>query len=81
MKTAIQELILTAKIMSKLSGDSGFVGRSMLAIIENENLLEKEKQQIIEAHFNGYENGNDYARTGIGEFKDAEQYYNKTFKD
>lgn len=49
MKSAMQELEQTAKAMSKLSGDSGFVGRSILSIIENESLLEKEKQQIIDA--------------------------------
>lgn len=75
MKTAMNELILTAKIMSKLSGDSGFVGRSMLAIIENENLLEKEKQQIIDAYQQGYNNA--YFANPLNK----EQYYKQTFKD
>jgi hypothetical protein len=48
--TTLQELIKDFTELSKKEGDSGFVGRSVLAIIKNKGYLEKEKQQIIEAH-------------------------------
>jgi len=54
MKTAMQELIKDFTELSKKEGDSGFVGRSVLAIINNKKYLEKEKEQISDAWLDGY---------------------------
>jgi|GEM_PF-6413581 len=64
MKSAMQELIYFVKTELKLSGYEH-------ADILNKcnTLLEKEKQQIIEAY-----------RTGVWENFTAEQYYNKKFE-
>lgn len=53
--TPIQELIEEFKKLSKLGGDSGFVGRSALGVIEKLNSENKEHQHLIEAHTNGEE--------------------------
>ena len=76
MKTAMQELIIDFKELSKKGGDSGFVGRSVLSIINNRNYLEKEKEQIENAVT--YGNRQDYydATEKLGN-----HYYNQTFKN
>jgi hypothetical protein len=55
--TTLQELIKDFTELSKKEGDSGFVGRSVLAILKNKGYLEKEKEQIVKAFDEGYENG------------------------
>jgi hypothetical protein len=67
MKTAMQELIEHLDIEMKQKG-----------IIPNWNMyLEKEKEQIIKSHIDGF----DYI---VAEFKKqeyAEEYFNKTYKN
>jgi hypothetical protein len=52
--TALQQLINDFEELSKKEGDSGFVGRSVLAIIKNKNYINKEKEQISDAWLDGY---------------------------
>jgi hypothetical protein len=54
MTTAIQDLIKDFTELSKKEGDSGFVGRSVLSIINNKKYAEKEKEQISDAWLDGY---------------------------
>ena len=54
MTTAIQDLIKDFTELSKKEGDSGFVGRSVLAIINNKKYAEKEKELISEIWLDGY---------------------------
>ncbi len=75
MKSAMQELIDKFTELAKKEGDGGFVGRSVIAIINNNNFLEKEKQIIIEAYSEG--NASDFN----GHLNGSEQYYNETFKN
>lgn len=57
--TILQEIIKDFTELSKKEGDSGFVGRSVLAIIKNKGYLEKEKEQIIHTFLKGkFEGGN-----------------------
>jgi hypothetical protein len=59
--TVLQELINDFTALSKGEGDSGFVGRSVLAIIQNKKYLEKEKEQIINSFLKGkFEGGSKY---------------------
>jgi hypothetical protein len=74
MITAMQELIDS---FYKRPQDFRYLG---LIISECEKLLEKEKQQIIEAFVQGRDNSIDYFTEN--DFKLTEEnYYNKTFKD
>jgi hypothetical protein len=98
MKTAIQELIELFNHELKLgeatlSNDEGYMLK--WAIFNAKSLLEKEKEQIIDAHFNGM----DKLATSLSEFlpikhtmsviqeiknggdihEDGEQYYNQTY--
>lgn len=50
--TIVEEIIKDFTEMSKKGGDAGFVGRSVLAIIENKQYLEKEKQQNLSLSLN-----------------------------
>ena len=42
--------------------------------------IEMEKEQIIEAHFNGCETGEMFNNENRAFITDSEQYYNETFK-
>jgi predicted secreted protein len=78
--TIIQELIKDFTEMSKKEGDSGFVGRSVLAIIKNKGYLDKERTQIISAFNQGYREGEiqEYnSENDVSQFDDGENYYNK----
>lgn len=69
--TALQELINDFTEMAKKEGDSGFVGRSVLAIIKKNGYLEKEKEQIINAFLKGkFEGGNRFDDS-------SKEYYEK----
>lgn len=83
MKTAMQELIEKLKELRDLHPISGNFqerisrAKYVFAITEAEKLLEKEKQQIIEAWENGYNQG-----ACINEDDDkyhGTQYYTSTF--
>lgn len=65
MKTAMQELIL------KLPNE--FIADNPSIILE---LLEKEKEEIIDAHINGQSN---YHFSLESRTEEAEQYYNQTY--
>jgi hypothetical protein len=80
-QTALQQLINDFTELSKKEGDSGFVGRSVLAIVKNKKYLEMEKKQIIDSFNEGWLQCNIY---GLPEksrkhFETAEQYYSETF--
>jgi hypothetical protein len=45
-----------------------------------EQAKEMEKEQIIEAHFNGCETGEMFNNENRAFITDSKQYYNKTFK-
>ena len=72
MKTAMQELI-------EWYNQEHFVKTTFHIQLLNkfESLLEKEKEQIIDAYENGV--GHENERNLSGEFTCAEQYYNQTF--
>lgn len=77
MKTALMDLIEWVKEQEQISlnlNDAG--GLVMLALVKKKvesGLLEKERQQIIDAHFEG---GKDVSTRDVD---DAEQYYNSTY--
>jgi hypothetical protein len=77
--TALQELIKDFTEMSKKEGDSGFVGRSVLAIIKNKGYLDKERTQIINAYDLGSLSDMKYPdpKTVI---ENGEQYFNVNFE-
>jgi peptide deformylase len=79
MKTAMQELI--DKIQYSIDVQSGVsltetqVNTLKTVMLIAETLLEKEKEQIIEAWYNGGTNG-----MGLFETNTGEEYYNKNYK-
>ena len=81
MKTAMQELIewcnscLTDKTMS----DGGRIALEV-TIVRANDLLEKEKEQIINAHTNAYLIGEDNISVEDAN-KASEQYYNQTYNN
>ena len=77
--TALQELIRDFTELSKKEGDSGFVGRSVLAIIKNKGYLDKERMQIINAYDSGSLSDMQYPdhKTVI---ENGEQYFNVNFE-
>jgi len=71
MKTAMQDLI------EYLNGDT-YAG--VCDIVERaEELLEKEKEQIIDDYRNGKVNGYDAINEGASANITADEYYNKTY--
>ncbi len=69
MKTAIQELMELDNFL-KIMG----------VTIEWEKYLEKEKQQIINGHWAGWEDAYDYLREDNNErARQAEEYYEETY--
>ena len=66
--TALQNLIETIDYMIK-SGDNNLLPLRIYAV----NLLEKEKEQIVEAFYQGRNFYNDFD-------DDPELYYNETYK-
>lgn len=79
-KTAIEELI--EKMYESYNWKhSTFQEKAGIASCINKakRMLEKEKKQILDAHQDGFYNGQDYAKTGKGEFKDSNHYYNEKF--
>ena len=71
MKTAMQELI---------EWTNQYEGKMISAnqvVLKAYKMLEKEKEQIIEARIDGDEN---YSLIGGKRYEYAEQYYNQTYK-
>jgi len=75
MKTAMQELIIILKEHADLTQNLRVKQAYLNSIcaIEDFKLLEKEKQQIIDSANHGVDFKN-------SPFKNAEDYYNETFK-
>lgn len=74
VKTPMQELIDFA--INKFGSDSDVAN---LIICEAMILKKKEKKHIIDASLQGFHDGQDYAATGTGQYKNSEEYYNKTY--
>jgi hypothetical protein len=70
MKTAMQEHF------EWLQENQLYFGIPIEAIDNAEDLLEKEKEQIIQARIDGDEN---YSLVGGKRYEYAEQYYNETY--
>jgi len=68
MKTAIQELIDKSK-------ESIFMFSNIILLINELNSLEKEKEQIMKAHIDGF----DHIVVDFKKQEYAEQYYNETY--
>ena len=80
MKTAMQELMQIIDIKSMVHND-----KEVLMILSNFKahaigLLEKEKEQIINAHTNAYLIGEDNISVEDAN-KSSEQYYNQTYNN
>ena len=70
MKTAMQELIDEIKLIEAYP-------MNPLVLRIATDLLEKEKEQIIDAYENGV--GDENERNLSGKFTNAEEYYNQTY--
>jgi len=68
MKTAVEWLV------EQIIKEKGLVDLDIQAA------KEMEKEQIIEAHFNGCETGEMFNNENRAFITDSKQYYNKTFK-
>jgi hypothetical protein len=81
MKTAIQEAIIVVKNRIETIDETLMGKHSIhhLQQVERElyELLEKEKEQIIDAYENGV--GDENERNLSGQFTNAEEYYNQTY--
>jgi len=53
MKTPMQALRNEAVEMSKKDGDAGFVGRSMIAMMDKMDCIKNEKEALEQAHMAG----------------------------
>jgi hypothetical protein len=88
MKTVLQELI--DKIQYSIDVQSGVslvetltetqVNTLKAVMLVAENLLEKEKEQIINDYRNGKVNGYDATNEGASVNITAEEYYNQTYE-
>jgi hypothetical protein len=72
MKTAVEWLLEQLDVETVLT-------RRQLSNVINQ-AKEMEKEQIIEAHFNGCETGEMFNNENRAFITDSEQYYNETFK-
>jgi hypothetical protein len=79
MKTAMQELIeiISHEQDHKKSGSEEWFALSHLKV-EAENLLEKEKQQIVDARLDGIKTCELFYTDGDS-MKSSEQYYTETY--
>jgi hypothetical protein len=72
MKTAMQELI------EFIESTNNTPHVNLTIMDKAKKLLEKEKEQIIEAHTNAYLIGEDYIKVEYAN-KESEHYYNQTY--
>ena len=84
MKTAMQELIDDLKELKKDSKernqDSSFDIGMTFAIARAELRLEKEKEQIIDAHLEGWSDAYDYIYSDSNQqARQAEDYFDETY--
>lgn len=85
MKTIVEllrvELILNSKYRETLNGKVSFtIGLSKFDEIINQ-AKEMEKQQIIDANIQGFEDGINHEMDIPTKFQNSLQYYNETYKD
>lgn len=83
MKTAMQELIEKIDLQIEEEKSLKSIGIEIWGLFQAKNLardiLEKEKEQIIEAYCNGHNDGCRYMNNEKQEFEHAEEYYNQTY--
>jgi len=79
MKTPLQELIDIINEKRKESDISNTLLR--FCVVEAEKLLEKEKQQIIDAFNNGMNNSEYFFTPNFRECNESEQYYHETYNN
>ena len=85
MKTAVELFIEQLEAQGE-SWENVSIGRIQISIkVEDylkliEQAKEMEKEQIVNAHFDGCEIGEIFAYENREFITDSEQYYNKTFK-
>ncbi len=79
MKTAMQEFIDYMKEYNMILIKEGIEPNLLISMLQHkaEKLLEKEKEQIIDAYENGVCDENE--RNLSGQFTNAKQYYNQTY--
>lgn len=77
MKTAMQELVSEMHEASKYGNNPHIITTINLIIDMAESKFQKEKQQIIDANLAGFDNA---SRVYPDAKKDAEKYYQSTFK-
>ena len=76
MKTAIQEALIKLRQLRDDCDDYDYKSIYSLAIVTLNEYLEKEKEQIIQAHIDGF----DHIVVDFKKQEYAEQYYNQTYK-
>lgn len=92
MKTTMQQLldiVYNSIYQAKLLKDNGLNKPDDINIMLNiynvfrviieRDMIEKEKQQIIDAHFEGWSDAYDYLKDDFSSPRQAEDYYNETY--
>jgi hypothetical protein len=77
MKTSMQEFLDYMKEYNMILVKEGIEPNLLISMLQHkaEKLLEKEKEQIIQAHIDGF----DHIVVDFKKQEYAEQYYNQTF--
>jgi hypothetical protein len=76
MKTAMQEL------MDWANQYKGQMISADQVVLQAHNLLEKEKEQIMNAHLEGWSDAYDYLKSDSNDqARQAEDYYNQTYNN
>lgn len=73
-QTAMQEMLQWVRKTFPMDLDTPIMIEDKI-----ESLLLKEKQQIIDAHFEGWGDAYDYLKDETSEARQAEDYYNETY--
>lgn len=79
MKTAVEELIAKYNKQWNKYGMGSVIAYSQV-VADLEKLKEMEKEQIKDAHEEGFHSGQSMAHNGKSKFESPRDYYNKTFK-
>lgn len=80
MKTPLQELIYELTKSVNITEHEEYKQGLIFAIESIKTKLKKEQQIIMDANLEGFYCGQDFAKLGKGNYKDAKDYYNKRFK-
>jgi hypothetical protein len=75
-KTAMQELIDELSFIEGLKDEIDLSQKSILKTATIKNALEKEKEQILDAHLNGQQDHHFSLESRMAE---SEDYYNQTY--